>query len=363
MFEPVRIGIVGCGMISPRYFENAGKAEAIHVTACADLNMDSARKKAEEFGCRCLAVDELLADPEVEIVVNLTVPKAHVEVGLAALEAGKHVYSEKPIGVDMEEAGRLMRLAEQKGLLVGCAPDTFLGGGGQTSRKLVDDGWIGRPVAGFAFLCNHGPERYHPNPQFLFDVGAGPMMDVGVYYITALVNILGPVKRVAALTGKAFQRRVCLHPDNYGAPIQVHANTHHAGALEFAGGQIVTMAASNDIWKHELPMIEIHGTEGSMQVPDPNRFDGPVRLSRQGEDWSDVPLAFPLNNRVFGVADMASALRSGRPPRAGGSLACHVLEVMTAFDKSSQSGQHIEIKATVERPTPLPLGLREWEVD
>ena len=252
---------------------------------------------------------------------------------------------------------------DQIGLRVGGAPDTFLGAGGQTARKTLDAGTIGRPVAGTAFMCGHGHESWHPNPAFYYDIGGGPMLDMGPYYITALVNILGPVKRVAGITTKAFEERIATSEARAGLRIPVKVTTHLTGVMEFANGAIITMIMSFDMWRHSLPCIEIYGTEGSMKVPDPNGFGGPVAVAPKGGGWEEFPLAFPNNARMIGVVDMARAIRSGRPHRASGDLTYHVLELMTAFDKSSQTGQHTEIQSMIERPAPFPEGLDEWTVD
>ena len=363
MQERMKIGIIGCGTISGAYFGGAQKTDVLEIKSCADIRMEAAQSVAEKYGCQAASVDELLADEEIELVVNLTIPKAHAEVGLATLEAGKHTYSEKPFSVDIETGQNLLKKAAEKGLRVGCAPDTFLGAGIQTSRKALDEGAIGRPIAGAAFMCGHGHESWHPSPAFYYDVGGGPMLDMGPYYITALVNILGPVKRVAGITTKAFEERIATSDAASGQRIPVKTTTHLTGAIEFANGAIITMIMSFDMWRHSLPCIELYGETGSMQVPDPNGFGGSVRVSAARDGWSDVPLAFPKNARMIGVIDMVRAIQSARPHRVSGALAYHVLEVMLAFDKSSQSGQHAEIESTVERPAPLPPGLEEWEIE
>jgi len=363
MQEKMKIGIIGCGNISGAYFGGAQKTDVLEIKSCADIRMDAAKNAAKRTGCQAVTVDELLADPEIELVVNLTIPKAHVEVGMKVLEAGKHVYSEKPMGVSVGEAQKMVQLAAKKGLRIGGAPDTFLGAGGQTARKTLDEGAIGRPVAGTAFMCGHGHESWHPNPAFYYDIGGGPMLDMGPYYVTALVNILGPVKRVAGITTKAFDERIATSEAKAGLRIPVKVTTHLTGVMEFVNGAIVTMIMSFDMWRHSLPCIELYGTEGSMKVPDPNGFGGSVMVAPKGGGWEEVPLAFPNNARMIGVVDMITAIRSERPHRASGDLTYHVLELMTAFDKSSQSGQHAEIQSTVERPAPFPTGLDEWTVD
>ena len=359
----MKIGIIGCGTISGAYFNGAQKTDILEIKACADIRLDAAQRQAERHNCQAYTVDELLADDEIELVVNLTIPRAHVEVGLQVLEAGKHVYSEKPLGVDTESGKLLIDTAAEKGLRVGSAPDTFLGAGIQTSRQALDAGKIGRPIAGTAFMCGHGHESWHPNPAFYYDIGGGPMLDMGPYYVTALVNILGPVKRVAAVTTKAFEERVATSEAARGLKIPVKTTTHLAGTIEFQNGAIITMIMSFDMWRHSLPCIEIYGETGSMQVPDPNGFGGPVPVCPAGGNWEAEDIPFPNNARMIGVIDMVSALRSGRMHRANGALAYHVLEVMCAFDKSSESGEHVVIESTTERPAPLPHGLNEWEID
>ena len=359
----MKIGIIGCGTISGAYFQGARKTDILEIKACADIRPEAAQAQAERHNCRAYTVDELLADPEIELVVNLTIPRAHVEVGLQVLEAGKHVYSEKPLGVDTESGKQLIDTATKKGLRVGSAPDTFFGAGIQTSRRALDAGKIGRPIAGTAFMCGHGHESWHPNPAFYYDIGGGPMLDMGPYYVTALVNILGPVKRVAAVTTKAFEERIATSEAVRGLKIPVKITTHLAGTIEFQNGAIITMIMSFDMWRHSLPCIEIYGETGSMTVPDPNGFGGPVNVCPAGGNWEEEEIRFPNNARMIGVIDMVSAIGSGRPHRANGALAYHVLEVMCAFDKSSETGEHVVIESTTERPEPLPYGLAEWEID
>lgn len=363
MQDQMKVGIIGCGAISRAYFGGAQNTNTLRIKSCADIRTEVAKEAADTWGCQAVSVDDLLADDEIELVINLTVPKAHVEVGIAVLESGKHVYSEKPFGVSIESGRQLRAKAAETKLRVGNAPDTFFGAGIQTSRKVVDEGAIGKPIAGAAFMCGHGPESWHPNPAFYYDIGGGPMLDMGPYYVTALVNILGPVKRVAAMTTKAFEERVATGEATHGLRIPVKTTTHLTGVLEFVSGAIVTTIMSFDMWSHSLPCIELYGETSSIQVPDPNGFAGPVFLSQNRGEWSEVPHAFPANARTIGVIDMVRAIRSGRPHRANDALAYHVLEVMLAFDKSSESSEHIEIQSTVDRPAPLPLGLDEWEVE
>jgi predicted dehydrogenase len=361
-----KVGIVGCGNISGAYFTGCAAFPILDVVACADLDMDRAEAVAEEHGVRACTVDELLKDPEIQIVVNLTVPKVHAEVNLVALESGKNAHTEKPFAVRKEDGLRVLELAAQKGLLTGSAPDTFLGGGIQTCRKLIDDGWIGEPVAATAFMLSHGPENWHPNPDFFYEVGGGPMFDMGPYYLTALVNLLGPVARVSGSTRVSFPERVIGNPElRFGEKIPVETPTHLAGVLDFVGGAVGTLVTSFDVWSHNVPRIEIYGSEGSLSVPDPNTFKGPVRLRRAGaEEWSEIPLTHSDQvGRGIGVADMAYALASGRPHRASGALANHVLELMHAFDEASKSGRYIETQSPCERPAALPVGLLPGTLD
>ncbi len=364
MVDKVNIGIIGCGNISHIYFKGAQTFNNLTLVGCADLDHARAQAKAEEHGGQAMTVDELLQHPDVEIIVNLTVPGAHAEINLKALEHGKHVHCEKPFGINREGGREVLALAERKNLLVGSAPDTFLGGGLQTCRKLIDDGWIGRPVAATAFMACHGHESWHPHPEFYYQPGGGPLFDMGPYYLTALVMLLGPVKRVTACTGMAFTERVATSEARKGDCMPVTVPTHLAGTLEFANGAIVSVIMSFDIWTHTLPRIEVHGTLGSLQCPDPNCFGGPVNASAPG-GFTEIPLThgYTENSRGIGVADMARAIRTGRPHRCNGQLAFHVLDVMCAFEESADSGTHIAIQSTCERPAPMQRGLIEGELD
>jgi len=363
----VRAGIIGCGNISDIYFKAGKRFDNLEIAACADLVKERAEAKAKQHGVpKAVPVKQLLADPSIEVVVNLTVPKAHAEVAMAALEAGKHVYTEKPLGLTREEGGAILALAEKKGLLVGCAPDTFLGAGGQTARKALDDGWIGAPVAATAFMQCHGHESWHPDPEFYYELGGGPMFDMGPYYLTMLVHLFGPVKRVAGSARVTFPERVITSEKKYGKRVSVETPTHVAGTIEFACGAIAAMVTSFDVWRATPPPLEVHGTEGSMQVPDPNCFGGAVQVFRPGaDDWKELPHShiYADNSRGLGVADMAAAIRTGRPHRASGVLAFHVLDVMQAFLDSSQKGRHVAVRSTCARPAALPLGLRPGAVD
>ena len=357
----VGIGIVGCGSISDIYCQNCRAFEILDVRACADLIPERAKEKAAKYGIpKACSVKQLLADKDIEIVVNLTIPKAHGEVALAALEAGKSVYNEKPLAVTREDGRKTLEIARKKKLLVGGAPDTFMGAGIQTCRKLIDDGWIGQPVAATAFMLCHGHESWHPDPEFYYKVGGGPMFDMGPYYLTALVSLLGPVKRVCGSARVTFPERTITSQPKYGTVIRVDTPTHIAGIMDFASGAVGTIVTSFDVWSHHVPCIEIYGTTGSMQVPDPNGFGGTVRIHRAGaETWSDIPHThgFGQNARGVGVADMAYALRTRRRHRANEALTYHVLDLMHAFHDASATGKYVMMSSTCERPKPMPMNL------
>ena len=353
----MKVGIVGCGNISGNYLYWSKKLDVIEVVACADIVPERATAKAAEAGIRACSVDELLKDPEVQIVLNLTIPRAHAEVNLAAIKAGKHAYCEKPFAVSREEGRKVLAAAKRKGVLVGGAPDTFLGGGIQTCRKLIDDGAIGEPVGATAFMACRGHESWHPDPEFYYDIGGGPMFDMGPYYLTALVNLLGPVKRVCGSARITFPERLITSEPKKGKKIKVATPTHIAGTMDFASGAIGTVVMSFDVVAHCLPIIEIYGSEGTLLVPDPNGFGGPVRIRKMGDaDWQEVRLTHSDDvGRSIGVADMAHAMQLGRKPRASGELCYHVLDVMCSFEEASKSGEYVEIASHCERPAPLPL--------
>ncbi len=363
----IGVGIVGCGFISGIYLENCAAFEILNVVACADLDLERAQAKAAQYGVpKACSVEELLADPAIDIVVNLTIPRAHAEVALAAVRAGKSVYNEKPLAVTRAEAHQVLEEARAAGVLVGCAPDTFLGAGLQTCRKLLDEGAIGVPVAATAFMLCHGHEGWHPDPDFYYQAGGGPMFDMGPYYLTALTSLLGAVRRVTGSARISFPERTITSQPKQGATITVNTPTHVAGVLDFASGAIGTLVTSFDVWSAEVPLIEIYGSQGTLSVPDPNTFGGPVHLRRAGErEWSEVAPAhgYARNSRGIGVADMAYALRSGRPHRASGELAYHVLDIMHAIHDASHEGRHIDLESGCERPAPLPPSVAEWTLD
>jgi predicted dehydrogenase len=359
----MRVGVIGCGSVSGPYLRNLTAAPEVDVVACSDLVVERARTRAEEFGvARATGVDEMLADPDIELVVNLTNPASHFEISAAALRAGKHLWSEKPLGMDRTEAAELLRLADALGLRIGCAPDTVLGSGLQTARKLVDDGLVGEPLAASVCFMSPGPESWHPDPVFLFQPGAGPLYDVGVYYVTALVCLLGPVRRVTAMSRVLFPERVIGSGPRAGETFSVGTDTYVAALLETAAGQVVNLVATFGIWGAGLPMVQVYGSEGVLEAPDPNTFGGPVRANRHADEegWREVPLAYDhtaqcRNCRGLGVVEMAQAVRAGRAPRASGAIALHVLDVMQSITESAALGRHVELDTTCERPEPMPL--------
>jgi predicted dehydrogenase len=311
------------------------------------------------------SVEDLLSDPGVDIVLNLTVPNVHAEVNGAAINAGKHVYSEKPLATERQAGHLTLLAAEEKGVRVGCAPDTFLGGGLQTCRKLLDDGWIGLPVGATAFMMSRGPESWHPNPDFFYQPGGGPLFDMAPYYLTALIQLLGPVSRIAGVDRISFPERIATSKERFGDRIKVEVATHSTALLSFSAGPIGVLITSFDVVASELPRIEIYGSEGTLSVPDPNYFGGTVRLRRAGADeWQEIPLTHSDSvGRGIGLADMAQAIRSGRDHRANGEVAYHVLDIMEAIGESSSQERHINIQSSCSRSAPLPLGLLPGRLD
>jgi predicted dehydrogenase len=369
--ERIDIGIIGCGNISHAYLKGAARSELVRVKSVADVYMAAAQEKAAEYGVQTVTVDQLLADQDIQIVINLTVPLAHASVSLQVVEAGKHVYSEKPLVTRHAEAEALILAATAKGVRVGCAPDTFLGAGHQACRRAIDAGRIGRPIAGSAFFASHGMEHWHPNPEFFFKRGGGPVLDIGPYYVTQLVNLLGPVVRVAAQTAMGSATRTVASDPRKGSIIQVEVPTTVHGILSFSNDATVTITTSWDVWKHRRVPFEIYGSEGSMLVPDPNFFGGEPMVTERAGNWTPLDIsALPFGKpnrhtndgaqvadyRIIGLLDMAAAIRDNRPHRASGALAMHVLEVLCAFERSSTEGRHVMIETSCERPEPVPLG-------
>ena len=361
----VGVGVIGAGNIAGQYLKAMTAFDVLDVVGIADMRPEVAAAKAAEFGRNAMSVDELFADPRIDIVVNLTIPRAHVEVGLRALDAGKHVYGEKPLGITFAEGRRLLDAASAKGLRVGSAPDTFLGGSHQTARAVVDSGRLGRIIGGSAYFACPGHEFWHPDPAFYYDVGGGPVLDMAPYYITQLVNLLGPVARVQAMSITPHAERPVLSEPKRGQMMPVKVATHVTGTLAFASGPLIAVTFSFDVPKHAQLPYELYGTEASLIVPDPNMFGGEVKVAAPRGDWEVVPVTLPFadgNYRSLGVADMALAIRDNRPHRASGDLALHVLEVMEAFDVSSRESRIVDIATPVERPAPLAESLEDGQL-
>ena len=369
--DRVRLGIVGCGNISDAYLRGAARSRLVAVKAVADLVPEAAARRAQEYGVAAMALERMLDNPEIAIVINLTVPLAHAETSHRVIEAGKHVYSEKPLAATFAEARELAAAAQAKGVRIGCAPDTFFGAGHQAARYAIDAGAIGRVVGGAVCFAGPGMESWHPDPSFFFKRGGGPVLDIGCYPITQLVNCIGPVASVVAHASRARATRTVTSEPRRGQVIEVEVPTTVNGVLEFANGADVALTVSWDIWKHARLPIEIYGAEGSILNPDPNFFGGPTRISARNGEWRELPLdahAFGrptrrndaggevADYRMVGVYDMACAITRDRPHRASGELALHVLEVMEALERSSVEGRRVRIETICERPETIPLG-------
>lgn len=359
----MKVAMVGVGSISGIYLQNITQVfKELELIGVCDLVRERAEKAAAEYHIPKIYdnVEQVVADPEVDIVLNLTRPYEHFEVTKAALMAGKHVYSEKPLGATLEEGLELVALAKQKGLQIGGAPDTFMGAGIQTCRKLIEDGYIGTPVGASAYMVCRGHESWHPDPAFYYQFGGGPMLDMGPYYLTAMVNLLGGVKTVTGMTKTSFPTRTITSQPHYGQVVQVEVPTYVTGIMAFESGVIGTIFTTFDVYTAQVPRIEIYGSEGTLSVPDPNGFGGEVKLFRAGSNqFKEIPLLFDYadNSRGMGLADMAKAIATGREFRADSNQTLHVLEVMTAFQKSSETKQHIDIQSVYHRKPPMQTGL------
>jgi predicted dehydrogenase len=360
--RPLRAGLVGAGNISGAYLGTLARLSNVEVVAVADLDDGRAKAAAAAApGARALPVDGLLAAGDVDLVLNLTVPAAHAEVAAAAVAAGKHVYGEKPLAATTRQARAVLAAAEAAAVRVGCAPDTVLGTGTQTARASLDAGDIGAPVAATAFMITPGHERWHPDPDFYYQPGGGPLFDMGPYYLTALVTLLGPVRRVTGMASAPRATRVIGSGPRAGTEIPVTTVTHVTGVLEHAGGALSTLLMSFDVWAGRLPRIEVYGTSGSLSVPDPNGFGGQVSIFRAGaEDWAPVAEAGGYRDaaRGYGVSDLASALAAGTAHRASGELAYHVLDVMECLLSAAATGRATDVASTCDRPAPVPAGAR-----
>ncbi|MEV4580210.1 Gfo/Idh/MocA family oxidoreductase [Nonomuraea jabiensis] len=360
MGQPVNVGVVGCGAISAQYFQTIDRLPQLRLVAVADLDLDRAREAVRPYaGVDVLSVAELMADPRVDVVLNLTVPAAHAEVALQAIAAGKDVYCEKPLAATAADAARVLEAAAAARVRVGCAPDTVLGTGTQTARNAIDDGLIGKPIAATATMMTPGHERWHPNPDFYYVPGGGPLLDMGPYYISSLVTLLGPVASVIGAASRTRPKRTIGSGPRQGEEIPVLVDTHVTGVLVHASGALSTLVMSFDGVATKAPNIEVHGEKGSLVVPDPNRFDGPVLISG-ADGWRELPesAGYVGAGRGVGLLDFAATpvdQNVGQELRAGGSLAFHVLDVMESLLAAAGSGTAVTVTSTCERPRPVAL--------
>jgi len=374
--DKFRVGLIGCGVVSDIYLKTCKTFDILDVVACASLDVEESRAKAEQHGIpRVCTPDQIIDDPEIDCILNLTIPAAHAEISLASLDAGKHVYTEKPFATTIEDGRKILALAEEKNRLVANAPDTFLGGRMQTCRRLIDEGLIGEPTGVSAFACTHGVERHHPNSDFYYQPGGGPLLDLGPYYLTAMVSLFGPVTKSAAFTKRTFDARMIESQPRHGEMMPVDVDTHVCGTLAFANGVVGSMMMSFDVWDSQLPRLEIYGEEGTISIPDPdptdgtNIFGGPVYYkTRETARWNYRPRVqgldewaaaenrhgFNEDSRGLGLADLAHAVRDGRPQWASGEMAFHVVDVMMGMLDSAVSGQYSVPESTCKMPSPLP---------
>jgi len=357
------VGLIGCGNISDTYLRLAPLFNGYEVRAVADLDMARAEAQAAAYGVRAESVDALLSAPDIDLAVNLTIPAAHFDVTRRVLEAGKHCYSEKPFALNLDEGRALLDLAEGRGLFLGSAPDTFLGGAHQQARALIDGGAVGRIIGGTAHVMSRGMEHWHPNPDFFFKAGAGPVLDIGPYYITNLVQLIGPVRAVSAMASASFPTRTIGSGPRAGETVPVETPTNIHALLEFESGAIVTLGASWDVRASTHPSMELYGSEGSIGVPDPNFFGGTVTLSAAEDEaaptegdrhpFGVVNDGGRANYRGAGLADAARAIAEGRAARCSGALALHVVYVMTGILASAERRAWVEMTTTAARPQPL----------
>jgi len=359
MGKPVGVGVIGCGSVACQYLKPGGAFECLRFVACSDILPDAAQAVAAEFGIpKACSNEELLADPEVEVVLNLTIPSAHYPLAMATLDAGKHTYLEKPLAITRELGLRIMDKARQKNRKVGCAPDTFMGRAIQTARKAIDDGLIGRPVGFNAFMMLPGHEKWHPNPEFHYDIGGGPLFDMGPYYLTALLNLLGPVKRLCALAAIEIPDRTIGSKAKFGKVIDVRTPDHMTGSIEFECGAVGSIILSFATHHGPYGQLVIFGSEGTLEIPDPNHHTGNVRFrAKDSAEWSELKPAFTHEYyRSVGLAEMAQAIRNGGSFRASGEQGLAVLDLMEGFLESSAGGKHFTPTVAYQRPAPVSGG-------
>ncbi len=366
MIEPVRVGVIGCGVISGIYFENMLKYKPLQVLACADLDVPRAKATAEKYGLpNGCAVDEMLADPDIELVVNLTVPVVHAAVNTQILKAGKHAYAEKPFATTREDAAATLTRAKEKCLLNLCAPDTYIAASMQTLRKVIDEGSIGVPLGLHSYMLGHGPEHWIPQPHAYYKKGTGPLLDMAPYYLNAMINVLGPIRRISGSARITTPQRIIPSGSRKDEVIEVDTPTHVVAVMDFASGPVVQLTCSSDVWASHLPHMEIYGSEGVLTVPDPNQYSGNIEIRRSGDsNWHTVPVThkFGSNSRGVGVMDMAYAIRTGRPHRANGELAYHVTDTMLAILEASDQSRYVELESTAGRPAALSPDVEEFDL-
>ncbi|RLQ93821.1 Gfo/Idh/MocA family protein [Falsibacillus albus] len=353
----LKVGIIGCGNISGIYMENSKRFPEFDIVACADLMKEKAHEAAERYKIEhVMPVDELLASPDIDLILNLTIPQAHAEISLKAIENRKHVYSEKPLAIAFEDGKKILQAAARHDVMVGAAPDTFLGGSIQLAGRILAEGRIGKVVGASAFMMSRGPESWHPNPEFYYQKGGGPMFDMGPYYLTALVSLLGPARRIAGSVRTTFQERTITEASRSGEKIKVQVPTHVSGMLDFEDGASATITTSFDVSAARTPFIEIYGEEGTISLPDPNHFNHPLQLKRfDDQDWQEIhPEGDTHDNlRGIGLADMAKAVMQGHVHRANGDMALHVLEIMHGIHRSSERGVHYMMEHACVKPQLL----------
>ena len=361
----MKIGVIGCGNISDTYFESQKIFNNLNIIACADLSKDLADEKANKYNLKSQNVDELLKNDEIDLILNLTIPSAHKEIIIRSLENGKSCYSEKPLAINLSEGLEIQKISQNNNLLVGCAPDTFLGAAGQKARELIENNTIGKIVLGTFNIMSHGMEDWHPNPDFFFKPGAGPVFDLGVYYLTQLINLNGPIKNVNAFSGTASNERIITSQPRFGEKIVVETPTTLIGTLEFHNNSKIQFFCSWDVWKHKHSFIELYGLNGSIIIPDPNFFSGDILISNKDNEWQKInndqmPLGLPntldndgtkiANYRGIGLSEMIYSINNNNKPRCALDLSLHVLEVMEGIIKSSQTNTEIKIQTKPDKP-------------
>ena len=364
----MKVGLIGCGNISETYFNCQNIYNNFEIVSCSDINNNVGKETADKYNIKFQKVDDFFLNNQLDLILNLTVPTAHKEIIIKSLKSGKHCFSEKPLATNFNDALEILEIANQNNLYVGCAPDTFLGAAGQKARQLVDNNKIGNIVLGTFNLMSHGMEDWHPNPDFFFKPGAGPVFDVGVYYITQLINLIGPVKRISAISGSVRDERIITSKPRYGEKIKVETPTTLMGTLEFYNNAKIQFFCSWDVWKHNHSTIELYGLKGSMIIPDPNFFSGDILISSKNNTWEKINndsmlLGFPnqkdnegkeiANYRGIGLADMINSIKNNEKYRCSLELSIHVLEVMEGIIKSSENEKVYNLKTKPHQPRHL----------